>query len=138
MMKPKPRDIATMDMTRTYEVVRIMPVYGSPYFSPCLVLNGRPTTWHGRMHEYPRTARLALPKWAAAREADLANAHIVDTGDVSVYTGNPMWEYHYTYEVSTTFHHRADTSQKIRHTIMRCQFDRHAEIVTLITERHNK
>lgn len=127
-----------MEMTRTYEVVRIQPSYGAYYYSPCLVLDGRPTTWHGRMHQYPRTARLALPKWAADREASLTKAHIKDTGDISIYTDNPIWEYCYPYEVSTTFHHRADTSQKIRYATMRCQFDRHAEIVTLITERHCK
>jgi len=125
------RDIATMDMVRTYEVVLTRMSNGSLYYTPCLVLNGRPTTWNGRMHKYARTARQALPKWAADRELSLVNAHIKDSGDVSVYTGNPIWEYCYPYEVSTTFHHRADTSQKIRYATMRCQYDMSAQIITI-------
>ncbi len=125
-------------MTRTYEVVRIKPQYGTYYYSPCLVLNGQPTTWHGRMHQYPRTARQALAKWAAAREADLANAYMRDIPQQDNQSDSPMWEYCYTYRVSTTFHHRADVSEKIRKTTVRCQFDDRAEIVTLITERHSK
>jgi hypothetical protein len=119
----QPRDIGTMQMQRTYEVVRVKPQYGVCYYSPCLLLDGRPTSMHGKMHQYPRTARKALKKWAKQVEADLVNATIVDAGENASYGNGAMWDYHYETVPATR----------------RCYFDALAQIIREEPcDRHNR
>jgi len=125
----QPRDIGTMQMQRTYEVVRVKPQYGDFYYSPCLLLDGRPTSMHGRMHQYPRTARKALAKWAAQIEADLANATITDDGENTSWEGVPMWTYHFAYVYKGNAHLHGYEQDRTVVSTRRCSFDASVEIV---------
>jgi hypothetical protein len=123
------RDIGTTEMKRTYEVVRVHPQYGCCYYTPCLLLDGRPTSIQGRMHQYPRTARTALKKWAKQVEIDLANATITDNGENTSYTNLPMWDYHFMYfSKGNTYPHGYEYDRMLT-TTRRCSFDIRATII---------
>ena len=125
----QPRDIATMQMQRTYEVVRIRGRVGGEYFTPCLVLDGRPTSIQGRCHNYARTARKALAKWAKQVEADLVNATIVDDGENSSYENAAMWDYHFEYVYKGNSHAHGFFQDRILRATRRCYFDPLARII---------
>ena len=125
----QPRDIGTMQMQRTYEVVRVKPQYGVCYYSPCLLLDGRPTSMHGKMHQYPRTARKALTKWAKQVEADLVNATIVDAGENASYGNGAMWDYHYEYVYKGNAHIHGYEQDRTVPATRRCYFDALAQII---------
>ena len=117
------RDIGTMQMQRTYEVVRIRGRVGGEYFTPCLVLDGRPTSIQGRSHNFARTARKALAKWAKGVEADLVNATIRDDGENTSWEGVAMWDYHYEYVCKGNEQDRTVPATR------RCWFDPLARII---------
>jgi len=123
------RDIGTMQMQRTYEVVRIRGRVGGEYFTPCLVLDGRPTSIQGRSHQYPRTARKALAKWAKQVEADLINATIVDDGENTSWEGVAMWDYHYEYVYKGNAHIHGYEQDRTVPATRRCWFDPLARII---------
>lgn len=123
------RDIGTTEMKRTYEVVRVHPQYGCCYYTPCLLLDGRPTSIQGRMHQYPRTARTALKKWAKQIETDLANATITDNGENTSYTNLPMWDYHYMYFSKGNAHIHGYEQDRTVPATRRCSFDIRATII---------
>jgi hypothetical protein len=125
----QPRDIATMQMQRTYEVVRIRGRVGGEYFTPCLVLDGRPTSIQGRSHNYVRTARKALTKWAKQVEADLVNATIVDDGENASWEGVAMWDYHFEYVYKGNAHAHGYNHDRTLLTTRRCWFDPFARII---------
>lgn len=123
------RDIGTVEMERTYEVVRVHPQYGVCYYTPCLLLDGRPTSIQGRMHQYPRTARTALKKWAKQVEIDLANATITDGGENTSYTNLPMWDYCYEYVYKGNAHIYGYEHDRIVTSTRRCSFDIRTTII---------
>ena len=125
----QPRDIGTMQMQRTYEVVRIRGRVGGEYFTPCLVLDGRPTSIQGRCHQYPRTARKALPKWAKQVEADLVEATIVDNGENTGWEGVAMWNYHFEYVYKGNAHIHGFKQDRTVPATRRCWFDPLARII---------
>lgn len=125
----QPRDIGTMQMQRTYEVVRIRGRVGGEYFTPCLVLDGRPTSIQGRCHQYARTARKALTKWAKQVEAELVNATIIDGGENTSWEGVAMWDYHYRYVDKGNAHAHAYEYDRLLATTRRCHFDSCARIM---------
>jgi len=125
----QPRDIGTTQMQRTYEVVRIRGRVGGEYFTPCLVLDGRPTSIQGRMHQYPRTARKALPKWAKQVEADLVEATIVDGGENTGWEGVAMWDYRFEYVYQGNAHIHGFEQDRTMPATRRCWFDPLARII---------
>lgn len=127
--EPQPRDIGTIEMKRTYEVVRIQGRVGGEYYTPCLVLDGRPTSIQGRLHQYPRTARKALAKWAKQVEADLINATIVDYGENTSWEGVAMWDYHYEYVYKGNAHIHGYKQDRTVPATRRCWFDPLARII---------
>ena len=84
---------ATIDMARTYEVAKIITDYGAEYFAPCLILNGRATSCHGKSHLYERTARKALKKWASDLEQELQVAIIEELDERTNGSNLAMWEF---------------------------------------------
>lgn len=118
----QPRDIGTMQMQRTYEVVRVKYGYGVCHYTPCLLLDGRPTSIQGRSHEFDRTARKALKKWAAKVEADLVNATIIDAGENASYGNGAMWDYHYEYVYKGNAHIHGYEQDRIVPATRRCYF----------------
>lgn len=125
----QPRDIGTMQMQRTYEVVWIRGRVGCEYFTPCLVLDGRPTSCQGRMHKCPRTARKALTQWARQFEFDMKYATITDDGENSSYENAAMWTYHYEYVYKGNAHAHGYEHDRIVTTTRRCYFDPCARII---------
>lgn len=129
--EPQARDIGTIEMKRTYEVVRIRGRVGGEYFTPCLVLDGRPTSCQsGRGHNYARTARKALAKWAKQIEAELANATITDDGENSSWENAAMWTYHYEYVYKGNAHIHGYEHDRIVTATRRCYFDPCARIIS--------
>ena len=125
----QPRDIGTMQMQRTYEVVRIRGRVGGEYFTPCLVLDGRPTSIQGRSHNFARTARKALTKWAKQVEADLVNATITDHGENTSWEGVAMWDYHFEYVYKGNAHIHGYEYDRTLPATRRCWFDPLARII---------
>lgn len=127
--EPQARDIGTIEMKRTYEVVRIRGRVGGEYFTPCLVLDGRPTSIQGRCHNYPRTARKALTQWARQVEFDMKYATITDDGENSSYENAAMWTYHYEYVYKGNAHAHGYEHDRILTATRRCYFDPCARII---------
>lgn len=125
----QPRDIGTMQMQRTYEVVRIRGRVGGEYFTPCLVLDGRPTSIQGRSHNYARTARKALSQWARQMEFDMKYATITDDGENTSWEGVAMWTYHYEYVYKGNAHIHGYEHDRIVPATRRCWFDPLARII---------
>lgn len=123
------RDIGTMEMQRTYEVVRIRGRVGGEYFTPCLVLDGRPTSIQGRSHNYARTARKALTQWARQMEFDMKYATITDDGENTSWEGVAMWTYHYEYVYKGNAHIHGYEHDRTVPATRRCWFDPFARII---------
>jgi len=123
------RDIATLTMHRTYGIARISvdSFGGYHYYTPTLLLDGRPTCWdNSTMHQTYRTAHKHLARFAAAVEQQFAEPiELIDTG-LTTSDGEQMWDYASDTHRAASVYGAAHTTRSYR----RCYFSQRHIIVT--------
>lgn len=101
------RDIATLDMARTYAVTAVSTRDGVRY-SPTLLLDGRITDWNSMIghHTYAAAAK-QMRRFIAKVEDDFTRIIAVrDTGENALWSDLPMWDYIYAPKQSLSATHR--------------------------------
>ena len=123
------RDIATLTMQRTYGIARITVDHrgGYHYYTPTLLLDGRPTCWdNSTSHQTYRTAQKHLARFAAAVEQQFAQPiEIIDTG-LTTSDGEQMWDYVAEIQRPATAYRDAHSARLHR----RCYFSKRHIIVS--------
>jgi hypothetical protein len=127
------RDIATIDMVRTYAVTRVTTHDGrSTWYTPTLILNGRATDYDNNiMHQTPQTAAKHLRAFAQSVEAMYADPTfaIVDSNLNQAWGGVAMWDFtHDTYIEAKDWGFATMPAQTLRST-RRSSFDARRRIV---------
>jgi len=130
------RDIATIDMVRTYAVTRVSGRFGITghhvWYTPTLILDGRATDYDNTiMHQTPQVAAKHLRAFARRVEAMYADPTfaIVDSNLNQAWDDVAMWDFTFDTHIEAKDWGFATSPAKTYRTTRRTAFDARRTII---------